>query len=96
MSHDLASLRRQLEDIAGKGHVDADPESTAAFAVDGLIPPLTVRPGTQDEVAAVVSACAAEGAALVPWGGGTAMGTGNQPERVDVVIRLDQIGRAHV
>jgi glycolate oxidase FAD binding subunit len=93
VSHDLASLRLQFEDIAGKGHVDADPGSTAAFAVDGLIPSLIVRPGTQDEVAAVVSACAAEGAALVPWGGGTAMGTGNRPERVDVVIRLDRLDR---
>jgi len=54
--------------------MDADPESTSAFAVDGLVPSLTVRPGTQDEVAEVVSACAAEGAALVPWGGGTAIG----------------------
>ncbi len=93
MPCDLASLRRRLEDIVGNHHVDADPESTAAFAVDGLVPSLAVRPGTQDEVATVVSACAAGGAALVPWGGGTAMGTGNRPDRVDVVVRLDRLDR---
>jgi glycolate oxidase FAD binding subunit len=82
-----------LEDISGNGSVDADPESIVPFAVDGLVPSLTVRPGTQDEVAAVVSVCAAEDAALVPWGGGTAMGTGNRPERVDVVVRLDRLDR---
>ncbi len=93
MSHDLASLRRQLEDLVGNSHVDAGPETTAAFAVDGMIPALTVRPGTQDEVAAVVAACAASGAALVPWGGGTAMGMGNCPVRVDVVVHLDRLNR---
>lgn len=73
--------------------MDAAPESTVPFAVDGRVPALTIRPGTQDEVASVVSACAAEGAALVPWGGGTAMGTGNPPERVDLVVRLDRLDR---
>ena len=52
-----------------------------------------MRPGTQDEVAQVVAACAAAGAALVPWGGGTAMGLGNPPARVDVVVRLDRLDR---
>ncbi len=93
MSCDPASLRRRLEELVGNHHVDADLASTMPYAVDGLVPSLTVRPGTQDEVAAVVSACAAAGAALVPWGGGTAMGTGNPPERVDVVVRLDRLDR---
>ncbi len=93
MPCDLASLRRRLEDLLGNRHVAADPGSTAAFVVDGLAPALTVRPGTQDEVAAVVAACAAEGAALVPWGGGTAMGMGNRPGRMDVVVRLDRLDR---
>ncbi|MDR3684516.1 MAG: FAD-binding oxidoreductase [Geothrix sp.] len=93
MPCDLASLRRRLEDLVGTRQVEADPGSNAAFAVDGLVPALTVRPGTQDEVAAVVAACAAEGAALVPWGGGTAMGTGNRPDRMDVVVRLDRLDR---
>jgi len=93
VSPDLASLQRRLVDLVGAHHVDAAPESTVPFAVDGRVPALTVRPGTQDEVASVVSACAAEGAALVPWGGGTAMGTGNPPERVDLVVRLDRLDR---
>ncbi len=93
MPCDLTALRSRLVDLVGPDHVSAGPEATAAFAVDGMIPALTVRPGTQDEVAAVVSACAAAGAALVPWGGGTAMGMGNRPGRVDVVVHLDRLNR---
>jgi glycolate oxidase FAD binding subunit len=93
VSCDLVALRQRLEAIVGSSYLDVDPDSRAAFAVDGLLPALLVRPGTQDEVAAVVSACAAEDGALVPWGGGTAMGTGNRPERVDVVVRLDRLDR---
>jgi glycolate oxidase FAD binding subunit len=93
VSCDLAALRHRLEEIVGSRNVEADPEVIAAFAVDGVVPGLTARPATRDEVAGVVAACAAEGAALVPWGGGTAMGTGNRPERVDLVVRLDRLDR---
>ena len=93
MSCDVASLHRHLEKILGAEHVASDPGSTARFAVDGVVPALIARPGTQDEVAQVVSACAAAGAAMVPWGGGTGMGMGNPPERVEVVVRLDRLDR---
>ena len=61
--------------------------------MDGATPALSARPGTQEEVSQVVAACALAGAALVPWGGGTAMGIGNPAERVDVVLRLDRLDR---
>ena len=39
-----------------------------------------VRPGTTDEVAAVVRACAAHGAAIVPQGGNTGLAVGSVPD----------------
>lgn len=93
MRFDLDSLRSRLVDLVGAEHVGFDAASTAAFAVDGVIPALIVRPGTQDEVAEVVSACAKAGASMVPWGGGTAMGVGNRPARAEVVVRLDRLDR---
>jgi glycolate oxidase FAD binding subunit len=65
----------------------------AKFAVDGVVPGLCVRPGTQEEVSKVVAACSAAGAAMIPRGGGTAMGMGNRPSRADAVIRLDRLDR---
>jgi len=93
MSIDFTALEDRLQRIVGPEFVVAPPEAATPYVVDGVTPPLRVRPGTQDEVAEVVTACAEAGAAMVPWGGGTAMGMGNRPERVDVLIHLDRLDR---
>ena len=93
MHSDLSSLRGQLEAIVGQDQVAAGVAGTAGFAVDGILPELVVRPGTQDEVSQVVAACARIGAAMIPWGGGTAMGLGNAPTRAQVVIQMDRVNR---
>jgi len=86
-----ADLGEQLEGIVGHGQVLSGIARTAPFAVDGMAPELVVRPGTQEEAAQVVAAAHAAGAAMIPWGGGTAMGLGNPPTRVDVVVQLDRL-----
>jgi len=90
---ELSSLAERLEAIVGAEHVASGVAHTAAFAVDGILPELVVHPGTQEEVSKVVAACAQAGAAMLPWGGGTAMGLGNAPTRAQVVIRLDRLDR---
>jgi glycolate oxidase FAD binding subunit len=67
--------------------------ATVPFAVDGVIPSLVIRPGSQEETAAVMATCAAAGAAVIPWGGGTSMGLGNPPSRADVALVLDRLNR---
>ena len=86
-------LQARLEAIVGAAHVLGGPAATAPFAVDGLTPALIVRPGSQEEVAKVVAACAEAGAALIPWGGGTSMGVGNRPAGADVVVHFTRLGR---
>ncbi len=90
---DPGVLRERLSGIVGEEHVGAGAGETSAFAVDGVVPGLTVRPGTQEEVSRVVAACATAGATMIPWGGGTSMGTGNRPSRVDVVVRTERLDR---
>ena len=92
MPRDLEGLQRQLSEIVGGEHVAAGP-AAAACVVDGVAPQLVVHPGTQEAVEAVVAACGSAGAAVAPWGGGTAMGLGNPPARLDVVICLDRLTR---
>ena len=93
MPSEMTSLQGQLEALLGPDQVASDTARTAAFAVDGVLPELIVHPGTQDDVSRVVAACAAAGAAMLPWGGGTAMGLGNAPARAQVVICLDRLDR---
>ncbi len=93
MPYDVTALRSRLEAIVGPDHVAAGTEANSPLAVDGVVPALSVRPGTQDEVSKVVAACSAAGAAMIPRGGGTAMGIGNRPSRADAVILLDRLDR---
>ena len=71
---------------------------------------LVVRPGSTEEVAAVVRACAEFGASIVPQGGNTGLVVGGVPDgtgtqvlltlqrmnRVRAIDPANQIGRAHV
>jgi FAD/FMN-containing dehydrogenase len=71
-------LRDALRDVVGRVHVLEDPEVVAGHVHDwtGRLhgdSSAVVRPGTTDEVAAVLAACAAHGVAVVPQGGNTGL-----------------------
>ena len=93
MQPDLAGLRGQLERIVGAEHAVAGATAAVKFSVDGMVPGLVVGPGTQEEVSSVLAVCAEASAAVVPWGGGAAMGLGNPPRRADVVVSLGRLDR---
>jgi glycolate oxidase FAD binding subunit len=57
-------------------------------AVDGMVPSRTVRPGTTDELAGVITAAGRAREAVVLWGGGTRIGVGDPPERYDIAVDL--------
>jgi glycolate oxidase FAD binding subunit len=63
------------------------------FVVEGRTPEAAVFPGSVEEVAAVVRQAAAAGAAILPWGGGTAMAVGEPPPRAGIVLGLRRLGR---
>ena len=89
---EMEALQRQLAAAVGAEQVQSG-AAAAGFAVDGVVPHLVVRPRSQEEVQAVVAACSAAGAAVACWGGGTGMGLGNPPSRLDVVLCLDGLER---
>lgn len=80
-----------LRGIVGEEHVrDAAPED----AVDGVEPSLVVEPATIEETSEVMKLASREGLAVSPRGGGTKMGLGNPPRRVDLILstaRMDGI-----
>ena len=89
-------LAQRLREIVGDQHVAvpgaADlTDETESRGLRGSAD-LIVRPGTAEEVAAVVAACYSAGVAIVPRGGGTGFAGGAVP-RGGVVLSLERLNR---
>ena len=69
-------------------------DAPAGTAVDGVPVARVARPGSVEEASQVLRAAADDGLAVVFTGGGSKLGLGNPPERVDLLVsseRLDQV-----
>ncbi len=88
-----------LRAAVGDDHVLVDDDVRAGYETDWLnkyhgVSRCVVRPGTVDEVSAVVRACAHAGVAIVPQGGNTGLVGGSVPRGGEVVLstrRLDRL-----
>ena len=88
----------ELVDIVGAAHVLTDADARAPYEVDWTgrfrgATPAVVRPGSVDEVAAVVALCRREGIAIVPQGGNTGMVGGGVPLAGELVVSLRRLDR---
>jgi FAD/FMN-containing dehydrogenase len=100
MPHATGSLLEALSDAVGPRHVLSDPEVTASYATDWTgrftgAGRLVVRPGSANEVAAVLAACAARGTPVVPQGGNTGLVGASVARDGEVLLslaRLDRLG----
>jgi glycolate oxidase FAD binding subunit len=88
----MTELAKTLQGIVGGDHIVADGEARR-YAVDGVLPKVAVSPGSAEEVSAVLAACSQAGAAVAPRGGGSSMGLGGVPQKVDVVLCLARLNR---
>lgn len=90
-----ASLIGALRTIVGEAHVLTDADVRATYETDWLrqwhgVTPAVVRPGSTEEVAEVLQACAAAGVAIVPQGGNTSLVGGSVPRGGEVVLSLQR------
>ena len=90
---DSESLVQTLAEIVGESHCLIDPGLRASFETDWTRrfhgeALAVVRPGSTDEVARVLVACADAGAAVVPQGGNTGLVGGSVPRGGEVVMSL--------
>lgn len=92
MSTATASLRmNELTAIVGDQHVVEGPDSLLEFAVDAVVPTMSVSPGSADEVAAVLRYAYERDLTVVPAGGFIHQEIGNTPERIDLLLRTDRL-----
>lgn len=89
---DVSGLIDALSDIVGDEFIQASP-ALDAYRVDGSTPWAVVFPGDVDQVAALLTLAQREELAVAPWGGGTMMGMGYPPERLDIVLCLQRLNR---
>jgi alkyldihydroxyacetonephosphate synthase len=106
------SLRADLEEAVGTDHVSTEPLDRVAHARGkslrdlvrhrrgdvGRLPDVVVRPGTEDEVSAIVRAAIDADAVVIPFGGGTnisgSLEAPAEEERTVVSVdlgRMDQV-----
>ncbi len=89
-------MLRALETVVGPGHVLTDPDILAGRAVDytgryrGRAGAL-VRPGSVEEVAAVLRVCRDAGAHVTVQGGRTSLVAGTVPEHDDVLLSTERL-----
>src|SRR5690242_782184 len=94
MSVSVAALRDALAEAVGPAHLADDPATTAAHAVDGVVPRWVARPGAVEEVSRLLALASAERLAVAPRGGGSSTALGAPPRRLDLVVdcrRLDAV-----
>jgi glycolate oxidase FAD binding subunit len=86
-------LTQRLASALGMEAVHSNGEELARYNIDGERPTVVCLPASVDQVAAALRLCAEADAAVAPWGGGTAIGLGNLPRRIDAVISLKRLDR---
>ena len=90
----------EWREIVGAANVLTDADTVAPYVTDWTgrfvgTGTTVVRPGSVDEVVAIVELCRREGIAIVPQGGNTGMVGGGVPLHGEVVVslrRLDHVG----
>lgn len=95
-----AALLDRIAAIVGPAGVIRDPAGMAPYCLSwrddwrGRVP-MVVRPGTTDEVAAVVAACAGARVPIVPQGGNTGLTGAGQPHDTnsEILLSLSRMNR---
>jgi glycolate oxidase FAD binding subunit len=88
----IRHLRAALATVVGAEEVFAE-EHGQDYRLDRQAPALVARPGDPEEVAGCLAAADRLGAAVVPWGGGTAQALGYPPRAYDVALDLRRLNR---
>jgi FAD/FMN-containing dehydrogenase len=94
----MPSLLETLSAIVGEAHVLKTPKDIAPYLTDWRnryhgSARCVVRPGSTREAGAVVAACAAAGAGVVPQGGNTGLVGGGIPKGNEILISLSRMNR---
>jgi glycolate oxidase len=98
MTEAIEGLAAAFRAIAGREQVITDPMDLRTYECDGLtshrsVPALVVLPGTAEQTAQIVRACAAANTPFVARGSGTGLSGGALPHPTGVLIVMSRMRR---
>jgi len=83
----------EIINIVGKEQSVSLHKELEHYSVDGKRPNLVVFPETINEISEIMKVASSESVAITPWGGGTKIGLGRVPDKVDLVVCTGRINR---
>lgn len=91
MALKIDELTTALSRALGAGGVQMAPGALRACTVDGITPHIRIAPADAEQIATALRLCGEHAAAVIPWGGGTAMHWGNVPRHAEVALSLERL-----
>jgi glycolate oxidase FAD binding subunit len=88
-----AHIGFRFESLLGSQFAITDPLILDKHAIDCISPHLVVRPGSAEQITAVLRIANEEDWSVAPYGGGTRQYVGRTPERVDIVLSTDRLNQ---
>ncbi len=93
MSSPATVLPSRINDIVGAQNVISDPQSLAAYSVDGVTPQIAARPASAQEVSELIKFATTENLAIIPTGARTKLNIGMPPARYDLALDMTRLDR---
>ncbi|HEX5605461.1 MAG TPA: FAD-binding oxidoreductase, partial [Candidatus Binatia bacterium] len=93
MNSTADQLAQRFAAELGDDCVTVDPAQLVSRKIEGQVPALLCMPANEEQLSTALSLCAEYEAAVIPWGGGTAMAIGNAPRHMDLVISTERLAR---
>jgi len=93
MPHLTAAPTVALDDLQRIVGSEYARDATADDAIDGVPPRFIAAPGDVQQVSALLRLASRAGLAVAPRGGGTALGLGNPPARLDLILDTRRLSR---
>ena len=91
MKSTIDQLTQGLAAEVGAATVVIEQSALVSHIVDGMQPAIVCSAAAAEQIAAALRVCAEAEAAVIPWGGGTAMQIGNRPRVLDVVMQTSRL-----
>lgn len=77
----------------GREYTLSLPDELEHYEVDTKKPSLVVFPGTIEEISGIMKVASSATLSITPWGGGTKIGFGREPSKVDIIVCTGRLNR---